>query len=101
MLIAERANTNKLLEQATTHKPHVILLDWESANGDATRLISAIHQIEPSPRIIVLSSRSESESRALQAGADIFVNKADPPDSLLGAIRALGKVDTVQRGESL
>jgi DNA-binding NarL/FixJ family response regulator len=100
-LIAERANTNKLVEQVITHQPHIILLDWESANGDATCLISSIRQIEPSPHIIVLSSRSESELQALQAGADIFVNKTDPPDTLLGIIRALGKVDTVQRGESL
>jgi DNA-binding NarL/FixJ family response regulator len=100
-LVAESANARKLVENAREHKPDIILLDWDSAQCIAEPLLSSLHQISPHLRIIVLSGRSESETQALQAGADFFVSKTDPPDALLGTIRALVKLDVQQKGEAV
>jgi CheY-like chemotaxis protein len=38
--------------------------------------------------VIVLSGQPEAEQDALDAGADAFVSKADPPEQLLAAMCA-------------
>jgi DNA-binding response OmpR family regulator len=66
-----------------------VLLDWELPGRPAAALLFALHGLDYHPRIIVLSTRPESEPDALAAGADAFVWKGDPPEILLGTFRHL------------
>jgi DNA-binding NarL/FixJ family response regulator len=91
-IVGESSNAKTLVERAKDGKPDIILLDWESANGSAGILLPTLRQLQPKPMILVLSGRSESELRALKAGADVFISKTDPPDTLLDIVRALGRV---------
>jgi DNA-binding NarL/FixJ family response regulator len=85
--VRECSDVGSLVDQLGDFKPDLVLLDWELPG----RLIAASppewHAIEPIPRVIILSTRPESEQAAMGAGADAFVSKGDPPERLLEAIR--------------
>ena len=55
----------------------------------AAALLFALHGLDYHPRVIVLSTRPESEMDALAVGADAFVCKGDPPERLLDSFRTL------------
>ena len=57
------------------------------AGSSGERLLGTLHSCCPQIAVIVLSGRPEASALALDAGADYFVSKADPPDSLLSALR--------------
>ena len=65
----------------------VIVLDWALPQHKAAHLLSVIHQLPGQPRTVVLGSRPYAEQAALAAGADAFVNKNDPPDTVLRMVR--------------
>ena len=92
-IIGEAAEVKSLLAAAEDVCPNLVLLDWELPGiktiGAAQQLLLDLHNSCPQLRVIVLSGRPESSVPALAAGADYFVSKADPPESLLDALRAV------------
>ncbi len=78
--------------------PDVLLLDWELPgmcadrwNPDPDRPVSMLKKLRelcPHMRILALSSQPEECRLALQAGADEVVCKTEPPEILLGKMRA-------------
>jgi DNA-binding NarL/FixJ family response regulator len=89
--IDEAGDLRTVLTKAKTHAPSLVLLDWElpglHAKEAGRKLISALRASSPDVMVIVLSGRPEASKRALDAGADGFVSKADPPDTLLAIVR--------------
>ena len=49
-------------------------------------VMSQIRQAYPSAQIVAMSSRPETRQVALEAGADAFVCKGDPPETLLAVL---------------
>lgn len=72
-------------------RPDAVLMDvcmpdpaGEAMNGiDATKTIKTRW---PNVKIIVVSMNGDYEAQALEAGADAFVNKGEPPARLLQAL---------------
>jgi DNA-binding NarL/FixJ family response regulator len=88
-LVGEVSDMEDLLTEAQHSKPNLILVEWESLNSHPETTLLALRQLEFRPRVMVLSRTPESRAAVLQAGADAFVSKADAPQSLLVALRAL------------
>jgi len=105
-IVGEACNLGELVRQVRSLLPELILLDWElSGLPGSTKLpleplpplnkmdkrrnviLASLRSYPSDPRIIVLSSRPEAEAPALAAGADAFVYKGGPPDSLLRSIK--------------
>jgi DNA-binding NarL/FixJ family response regulator len=82
----EVANAEDLLIQVETICPDLVLLGWELPGLAAKDTISALRETCPRLFVIALSGRSEARRAALDAGANIFVSKGDPPERLLVAI---------------
>jgi len=92
-VVGQAADASELLAQAALLQPDLILLDWrlhETASGD---LLPDLRSACPGLRVIALGQWPDAQGPALQAGADRFVSKADPPDRLLAAVRALQQVE--------
>ena len=89
LVISECSDLESLVVQIKEFKPDLVLLDWELRGRPATALLFAAHAGNYRPKTIVLSGRPESEQAALDAGADAFVSKADPPERLLDTLRKL------------
>jgi DNA-binding NarL/FixJ family response regulator len=90
-VIGEATEAKALLAKAETMRPHLVLLDWElpgmKAAGGGRELLLALHARSPHLHVIVLSGRPEAGMAALASGADYFVSKAEPPESLLAVLR--------------
>jgi DNA-binding NarL/FixJ family response regulator len=85
IIVGEACTMESLLEQAATTQPDVVLLDWElPGKPDADRIL-VLRSVAPRARLIVISARPESASRA--SDADAFVNKIDPPEHILAVLR--------------
>ncbi len=98
-VIAEVCNVNELFLMVEQEKPQLLLLDWELPEercGDKRPpyfcLKDRIHHLRdlnPEMYIIVLSSKPQVKSESIEAGANSFVSKGDPPEIFLNALYAI------------
>ncbi len=82
----EAANTQEMLEQVKAQQPDVLILDWSLIDQTPANL-AGLRSSSPGLRVIVISGRTEVRPAALEAGADAFVSKGDPPERLLAALQ--------------
>jgi DNA-binding NarL/FixJ family response regulator len=85
----EAAEAAALLDQVRRNCPDLVLLDWELPGMPAPQLLAAIRLACPRLAVVFMSGRDEVRQAALQAGADLFVYKADPPEKLIALIQGL------------
>jgi DNA-binding NarL/FixJ family response regulator len=85
----EAEDAQALLEYVRSGCPQLVLLDWELPGMPAEELLQLLHQACPNLWIVFMSGKDELRHKVLQAGADVFAYKADPPDKLLRLIRSL------------
>lgn len=89
-VVGEAAEAESLLAQVEATQPDLILLDWSLQGSGRPDLLPALRDCCPGLAVVVLSGQPDAEQEALDAGADAFVSKADPPELLLEAIRTVG-----------
>ena len=89
-VVAEAADTEELLTLVRAFAPDLLLLQWRLDSGSGADLVPRLRRICPGLRIVALSAQPEARRPALDAGANAFVCKADPPERLLEAIRSAG-----------
>jgi DNA-binding NarL/FixJ family response regulator len=72
----------------TTHSPDMMVVDLNLKEGSGLKLIKRARRANPSLNILVASMYEESiyGERAINAGANGYICKADPPELLLEAI---------------
>lgn len=85
-VVAEAATAQSLLDQARETNPDLVLLDWELPGRHAGDLVDDLRAISPSTAVIALSGRPEALRSSLDAGADAFVSKTQPPEDLVQAL---------------
>lgn len=88
-VVGEAAEAGDVLPQVKAVHPDLVLLDWNLHGLAEAGLLSALRQVYPNLIVIALSARPEVRQAALEAGADAFVSKTDPPERLLEAIRTV------------
>ena len=88
IIVGEAVNAEDLLVQAEATCPDILLLAWELPGLMAADWFSNLREACPGLYVIALSGRSETRQAALEAGADAFVSKTDPPERLLAAVKA-------------
>lgn len=87
MVSAEAAKFDDLVEQVRLTRPDLIILDCDLPGLQAEGLLRILHFISPGVRVVALCARPEMRQAALSAGADAFFSKADPPQTLVDAVR--------------
>jgi DNA-binding NarL/FixJ family response regulator len=85
-ILGEAVDTTGLLDWVKAACPDLVFFDWELPELPATALLPALRFHCPELRVIALSGRPEARKVALEAGADAFVSKGDPPDQMLMTI---------------
>jgi len=85
-VLGEAVDATGLMDWVKASSPDLVLLDWGLPGLEAETVLLAMRARAPRLRVIALSGRPEAEEAALQAGADAFVSKGDPPEKLLAAI---------------
>jgi len=92
-VVGEAANSESLLSQVQAACPDLVLLDWNLPGAAADELLPTLRDACPDLSVIALSGQLEARRAALAAGADAFVGKTDPPETLLAAIRSVKRVE--------
>lgn len=85
-VVGEAADARDLLAQIKATCPDLVLLDWKLRGLAAVDLLVALRRVCPDVVVIALSGIPEARRAALDAGADAFVSKTDPPERLLTVI---------------
>jgi DNA-binding NarL/FixJ family response regulator len=94
-ILGEAVDTTGLLDWVKATCPDLILLDWELPGVPATALLPRLRDHCPGLQVVALSSRPEVCQAALDAGADAFVSKGEPPERLLAAVQAASVMPNV------
>src|SRR5437773_7626525 len=76
-------------KQLEEHQPSFVIVDLALRGGDGLELIRNLKATNPEMRILALSMHDEKlyAERALRAGASGYVEKHEPPEILLKAVR--------------
>ena len=84
--IYEVSSSQELLKRVKADCPDLVLLDWELPGTGTDELLKSLRRQCSCVKVIALSSRPQTRGIALDCGADAFVCKSDPPETLLRAI---------------
>ena len=87
--LSEAANVDELLFRVQADCPTLVLLDWELPGLMAAGGVAALRRLQPGLKVAVLSTRPEARQEALDAEAEAFISKTDPPEKMLQAVKAL------------
>ena len=82
-------DARSLLALVNSIVPDLLLLDLDLPGCPIQTVLGEIQTLPRQPKIIVLGRQSSSKESAFRAGVDLYLTKGDPPERLLGAIRAL------------
>ena len=85
-VVGEAADARDLLAQIVAACPDVVLLSWRLPGLTEADLLAALWSVCGDLYVIVLSGRPEARQAILDAGADAFISKVEPPERLLAAI---------------
>ena len=88
-VVAEATDAIGVLLAAEKETPSLVLLDWELPGLPATSLVRKLHSQCPNLQVVAMSSLPEARATAASAGVDAFVDKGDPPEALLAALKKL------------
>ena len=85
-VVGEAESANQMFALISVLKPDTVLLDWNLDDMQREKLLLSLHKLRKNLSVIVLSEQIEVENAALEAGADAFHFKGNPPGQLLETI---------------
>lgn len=90
-------NEKEVMTSFKDHLPDVILIDIKMPMSDRLKMITAIKRLNPSQKIIILTTFEEEAyvRFALHAGADFFILRDVKPQILIKGIENLNQFDTL------
>jgi DNA-binding NarL/FixJ family response regulator len=91
-VVAEAADGIEALEQLRLHRPDVVLLDLNMPRQDGMETLPLLRGEFPTTRVVVLSGLDDAlvGAKAVELGADRYVQKGVDPDTLIGIVEELG-----------
>ena len=90
-VLGEAVGSEVLLGQMKVDCPDLVLLDWALPGMAGDELLLILRAACPDVSVVVLGGQPEAGVRraVLDAGADAYVSKTDPPEQLLAAIKSV------------
>ncbi|MEO6062281.1 MAG: response regulator [Thermoflexales bacterium] len=83
------ATARDLLAAVDATHPEIVMVDWELPGLNPRQAVAALRQHGEGPQIVAMSAFLLAARAALAAGADVFISKTDPPESVLAILRRL------------
>lgn len=90
-VVGEAGDAPAALGLLESVRPDLMVIDLVLAKGSGLELIKQIHALNPEQKILVSSMHADTvyAERVLQAGAMGYVNKHEPAERVLSAIRTI------------
>jgi DNA-binding NarL/FixJ family response regulator len=86
-VVGQATDAEHLLADVQSTQPDLLLVDWNLQGRRVSQLLPDLRRLLPTLLICALSVRPEDRSSVMQAGADDFVSKGDPPEVLMTTVR--------------
>ena len=86
-VVGETDDPEGLLPQIKSNHPDLVILSWDFSSLEMEGLLRDMRLICPKLLIIALSAKPSLRQAALQAGANAFICKGDPPEKLLASLK--------------
>ena len=97
VVVSEATDAEELFYRLKDATPDLVILDWLLPGLAEAGSIQSLRDNNPDLFVIALSGRPELGQAALDAGADDFVSKIDPPERLLAVVaRCQDRLDQAQ-----
>jgi DNA-binding NarL/FixJ family response regulator len=77
------------LKRVEDWSPDIVIMDARMPDLHGIEVTRAIKRQTPHVKVIVLSMFAEYHAASLEAGADAFISKGDPPERLLAVLRGI------------
>lgn len=88
-VLFEACRADELWPAVSGLRDAVVILDWELPGLRARETLRSLAATSPGLRVIAISGLPEARRAALEAGADAFVSKGDPPEELLRIVHTI------------
>ena len=88
-VLATATSAQQLMDVVRRHRPDLLVLDLEMGEPGGLSCLEPIKAEHPALRVLVLTAYSDGESMraALEAGADGYALKTEPPQQTVASIR--------------
>ncbi|MER7402486.1 response regulator transcription factor [Streptomyces sp. NPDC000070] len=89
--VRDTCRRNAVVDRATEHQPHVVLLGDEPSREEALASITALHALVPRPKVALLTRTADLAfaADAVLAGADGLLRHDTSQQNLVHALRVL------------
>ncbi|MFC8503094.1 response regulator [Pedococcus sp. NPDC057267] len=96
-VVAEAADGEEAVAQARRHRPDVVLMDLRMPGVDGAEATARLRADDDGPAVLVLTTYDTDADivRAVEAGANGYLLKDAPRDTLADAIRRAARGETV------
>lgn len=88
-ILGGTSDTEGFIALVESTYPDLALLDWDLPGRPVEEVLSQIQSFEVPPKLIVLGRHPGSKESALEAGVDAYVDKGEPPEKLLAALKQM------------
>jgi DNA-binding NarL/FixJ family response regulator len=92
-VVGEAENGRDLLALAEVLNPNLVLLDWNLPDMSGKEVMISLRRIFKDLPVIVLSGQIEAKNAALEAGANAFFCKVNPPNYLVHTIQSVMNIN--------
>jgi len=91
-VVDEAGDSKELLEAVSTHKPDVIIFDYDKTHFSISD-ISDVKKISPASHFLIISADNQKDSvfRVLKSGGLSFLTKECDEEEIIGAVLATAK----------
>ena len=86
-IVGEVEDAEKLMATISETTPDLVLLEWEILQELKSGVIASLKAENPGLKVVILSRQPSYRKSAMEAGADHFMCKIDPPDRLQEILR--------------
>jgi DNA-binding NarL/FixJ family response regulator len=97
-IVGEAQEAQNLIAFINEGECDLVLVDWElpglrvaGPEGHRCGRLEKVRNIQPGLFVVAMSGRGEARQEALEAGADAFISKGEPPEKLLETLNRLAE----------
>jgi DNA-binding NarL/FixJ family response regulator len=96
-VVGQTGTVQGAVEQAVRLKPDVVLIDTCLRDGSGLEALRQIKAQQPETRVVILSEQDSNENllEAFRTGTNGYILKDTPIESLVAALRALGRGEPI------
>ena len=100
-VVGQASDGHEAIEVAATLRPQLVLLDLSMPGLDGLSALPGLREAVPDAEVIVLTASGTEDNllAAIRAGAAGYLLKSEPPDRIVGFLRAVVRGEAALSGE--